>query len=150
MLWLCDQLSDHCLNDGNVSVEQSAQGTPQEGDPEAGGKAHHDHAEHGADAPDEQDRLSSNSVGQTAPEHAHQGFRKGERRDEQAGIEGGVIFVANLESLYQSPCIWEDGRKSYRLGEANDSYRKGQYLLQKVGLLGGEGIITYRARRAGR
>jgi len=87
MFWLRNQLADHGLNDANVAIQQAANSTPEKGHPDVVSKADHDHAEHGADASQQQDRLATDSIRQAAPVHAHQGLREGEGRDEQAGVE---------------------------------------------------------------
>jgi len=122
MFRLCDKFPNHCLDNGDVSVEQSTGSSAQQGYPEVGGKSHDNHAKHGADASYKEYWLSPDPVGEAAPVHAHQGLGEGEGRDEQARVEGGVIFVTDLESLDKSPGVWEDGCQSYRLGKSNDGY----------------------------
>lgn len=45
-----DQFANHCLDHGNVPVEEATDGSSEKGNPEVGGKAYHDHAEHRAHA----------------------------------------------------------------------------------------------------
>jgi len=116
----CDELANHGLDDGNVSVEKTANHASQQGHPDVGREANHDHAEHGPDASQQEDGLPSDSVRETAPVHAHQGLGEGEGGDEEAGVERGIVLVADLESLDQGPGIGEDGGEGDGLGEADN------------------------------
>jgi hypothetical protein len=69
MLWLGHQLANHGLNNTDVAVKQPAESASDQGDPEVLGKADHDHAEHGADASQEQDGLAPHAVRQATPVH---------------------------------------------------------------------------------
>jgi hypothetical protein len=120
MLWLGNQLANHGLDDSDVAVQQPAKRTAKQRHPDVVGKSDHHHTEHRADTSEQQHRLSADAVRQAAPVHAHHGLGKGEGRDEQAGVEGGVIFVADLEALDKSPGIGEDGGERDGLGEADD------------------------------
>lgn len=122
MLWLGDQLANHGLDDANVSVQQPAEGAAKQCHPDVLGETDHHHTEHRADTSEQQHWLSPDAVRQAAPVHAHQGLREGEGRDEQAGVERGVIFVADLEALDKGPGIGEDGGERDGLGEADDGW----------------------------
>lgn len=137
MLWLLDQLADHSLDDADIAVQQAAHDTPQQRHPDIARHADNDHAQHGANAADEQHGLAANAVGQAAPVHAHEGLGEREGRDEDAGIEGGIAFVADLEVFDQGPCIGEDGCERNRLGQADDGWRK----LAVCCFLGGGAIV---------
>lgn len=115
-----DHFTDHGLDDTNVAVQQTAEGTTQKGDPDVGSEADNDHADHGADAANEEDRLATDAIGETAPVHAHHGLREGEGRDEQAGIERRIFALADMESLHECPSIGKDGRESDGLSKPNN------------------------------
>jgi len=63
MFGLSHQLANHGLDDADVAVQQTAKGAPGQREPEVLGEPHHDHAEHGADAADQQDWLAADAVG---------------------------------------------------------------------------------------
>lgn len=120
VLWFCDELANHGLDDGNVSVEKTANDSSQQGHPDVGGKANHDHAEHGPNASQQEDGLAADSVRETSPVHAHQGLSQRERRDEEAGVERGIVLVADLEPLDESPGIGKDGGEGNGLGKPDN------------------------------
>jgi hypothetical protein len=62
VLGLGDELADHGLDNTNVAVEEPADGPPRQRDPDVGGEADHDHAEHGADAAQQQHGLAADAV----------------------------------------------------------------------------------------
>lgn len=122
MLGSFDQLTDHGLDDANVAVEKPAEGTAGEGDPQVACHADHDHAEHGAEAADEQDGLAANAVGEATPVHAREGLGEREGRDEEAGVEGGIFLLADLESLDKCPGVGEDGGQGDGFREADNRW----------------------------
>lgn len=122
MLGFGDQLTDHGLNHADVAVQGSAKNSSCQSYPDVGSKAENYHAEHGSGASQEEDWLSANAVGKTTPEHAHHGLCQSKGRDEQAGVGGCILFVANLKSFDELPGIGEDGSESNGLSEADDSY----------------------------
>ena len=122
MLWLRDELADHGLNDADIAVEKTAYGSPEHGNPNIGGKSYHDHAKHGSNAAEKQDGLAANAVREAAPVHAHGSLGKREGRDEETGVERGILFVSKFKPLDESPGVGENGRKSDRLCQANNSW----------------------------
>lgn len=120
MLRLGDQFTNHGLDDADVAVKKTADGSASQSNPDVGGEADHDHAEHSADASQEKYGFSSDTVRETAPVHAHQGLREGEGGDEEAGVEGCIFSVADFESLDEGPGVGEDGGECDGLGETND------------------------------
>lgn len=49
MLWLCDEFTNHGLNNTDIAVQKPADGTTKHSHPDIGREPNHDHAEHGAD-----------------------------------------------------------------------------------------------------
>lgn len=121
MFRLRNQLSNHCLDDSNVSVQGSTEDTSSEGNPDVVGKPKNNHRNHGPNASQQEDRFPANAITQTPPVHTHQGLRQGEGRDEQAGVGGCIFFVADLEALDKLPGIWKDRSESDGLGETDNS-----------------------------
>lgn len=120
MLRLRNQLANHGLNNTDVAVEEAANGPADQSNPNVGGKTDHDHAEHGADASQEQYGFASDAVRKTTPVHAHQGLGEGEGGDEETGVEGGIFGVANFKPLDECPSIGKDGCEGDGLGKADD------------------------------
>ena len=116
MFGLRYQLADHGLDHGDIAVEKAADSTSQQSNPKVGGDAYHNHAEHGPDASQQEDRLAADAVGETAPVHAHQGLREGEGGDEETGVEGCIFLAADFEPLDELPGVGEDGGEGDRLG----------------------------------
>ena len=108
VLLLGHQLSHHGLDDANVAVEEATERSPEKGNPNVGGKSNHDHAEHGAEATQKQDWLAADSIRHPAPVHAHEGFGKGEGRDEEASVKRGIVLATDFEPLDQSPGVGKD------------------------------------------
>ena len=108
MLGLGHELRNHGLNNTNIAIQQATKGASDEGNPDVRGQAHSDQAENRADAAQQQYRLASYSVGNSAPVHAHERLGQREARDEQAGIEGCILLVAHVKALDQCPGVWED------------------------------------------
>jgi hypothetical protein len=125
MLRLGDQFPNHCLNDSNIAIQKPAYCSPQQSNPDVGGKPNHDHAKHGSQASQEEDWLSAYAIRQSTPIHAHKGLGEREGRNEEAGVEGGIFFVSNFESLDESPGIGENRCQGNRLRETNDAYGHG-------------------------
>ena len=109
MFWFLHQLTDHGLDDTDVAIQQTTQGSTDEGNPEVGGESYHDHAEHGSDATHNQNRLSTDPIRQTTPVHAHGSLGKREGRNKEAGVEGRIFFISYLELLDEGPGIGKDG-----------------------------------------
>jgi hypothetical protein len=145
MLRFGDQLANHGLNNTNVAVQETTQGASEQRNPQVLRKTDHDHAEHGADAAQQQDWFTTDAIRQAAPVHAHQGLGQGEGRDEQPRIEGSVIFVADLEALDERPGVGEDGGERDGLGEADDGCGC-QFCFQQKKM----SKIAYLAGKAGR
>ena len=122
MFRLRNQLPHHRLNNAHIAVQEPANRSPSHGKPYIRGKPHHDQAHHGPQTSCEQDGLPANSIGEAAPEHARQGLGEGEGGDEEAGVEGGIFLVADLELLDQWPGIGEDGCEGDGLGEADNGW----------------------------
>jgi hypothetical protein len=122
MLWLCHQLSNHGLDNANVAIQETTYCSSKESNPDVGSKSNHNHAEHGTQAPQEKNWFSADPVGETAPVHSHQGLGEGKRGDKEAGVEGGILLVANLEPLDKGPGIGKDGGEGDGLGQAHDCY----------------------------
>lgn len=64
--------------------------------------------------------------------HSRQGLSQGESRDEDAGVEGGMAFVADLEMKNELPGIWEDGGERDRLCNSYEGCRKNVLVLHMV------------------
>ena len=107
MFWFLDKLSDHCLYDGDIPVENPAQASCEKGDPEVGGKAHDQHGEHCSRTAEKQDGLASDPVRQATPVHSGEALGEGERGDEDASVEGSIFLFADVEALDHGPGIWE-------------------------------------------
>ena len=120
MLGFRHQLTNHGLDDSNVSVEETADNPSQQGHPDVGGESNHDHAEHCPDTPKQEDGLPPDSVRETSPVHAHQGLGEREGGNEESGVERGIVLVADLESLDKSPGIGKDGGEGDGLCETDD------------------------------
>lgn len=54
--------------------------------------------------------------------HSRNRLGQGERRDEQAGVEGGIAPVADVEVEDELPGVWEDGSECDRLCDADESW----------------------------
>lgn len=74
MFLLGAKLGDHGLYDTNVSVQESTDSTSGQGDPNVGGKANQDQAEHCADTSHQENWLPANTIGEATPVHSHGGF----------------------------------------------------------------------------
>lgn len=120
MFRLRHKLSNHGLDDPDVSVQGSTEDTPGEGHPDVVGKAKDDHRDHRTKASEQKNGLSANAVTQSTPVHPHHGLCQGEGRDKQAGIGRCIFFVADLEALDELPGIREYGSECDRLGQTND------------------------------
>lgn len=48
MFGLGNQLSNHGLDDTNVSIEKATESSAEQSHPDVGGEPYHDHAEHGS------------------------------------------------------------------------------------------------------
>lgn len=120
MFRLGHELSDHGLDDPDVSVQGSAEDTPGESYPDVVGKAEDNHRDHRTNASQQKNGLPANAITQTTPVHPHHGLRKSEGRDEQARISGCIFFVSDLKTLDKLPGIWKYGGEGDRLGKTND------------------------------
>lgn len=87
MFGLGDELANHGLDDTNVAVEKTTDSATDQSNPNVGGEADHDHAEHGSHAAKDQDGLAANSVREATPVHAHDSLGQGKGRDEEARVE---------------------------------------------------------------
>ena len=116
----CHKLSNHGLDDPDVSVQGSAKDTPNEGHPDVVCKAKDNHRDHRTKAPQQKNRFPANAITQSPPVHPHHGLRQSEGRDKQTGISGCIFFVADLEALDELPCVRENGCEGDRLGKTND------------------------------
>lgn len=128
MLRLGNQLAHHGLNNPNIPIQQPPNRPARQRNPNIRRKAHQHHAEHRADTPQQQHGLPPDPVRQPAPVHAHQGLHERKGRDEQAGVEGGVILAADVEALDQRPGVGEDGGQRDGLGEADDGWVGGSVM----------------------
>lgn len=97
------QLTDHSLNDPNVSIECATQSSTHEGDPKVRSQAHQEQRDHGAETAGEEDGFATQSVRKAAPEHPGHGFGEGERGDENSGVEGGIVAASHVEILDHHP-----------------------------------------------
>ena len=59
--------------------------------------------------------------------HPRESLRQGESGDEQAGIEGGIALLANVELKDELPGIWEDGSERDGLCYPYESWSSNQY-----------------------
>jgi hypothetical protein len=126
VLRLRDKLANHSLDNSDVAIQQTANSSSEECNPNVGCEAKYDHAEGSANAAHEKHRLSSDAIRQAAPEHAHGGFAQCEGGDEKTRVERGVIFVAEVELLDEGPSVRVDRSQSYGLGETHNGY--GQFV----------------------
>lgn len=115
------KLSNHGLDDPDVSIQGSAEHTPGEGHPDVVGKAKDDHRDHRTKASQQKNGFPANAITQSPPVHPHYGLRQSEGRDKQARIGGCIFFIADLEALDELPGVWEDGGEGDGLGETNNS-----------------------------
>ncbi len=122
MLRLRHDFCDHGLDNANVAVQKSADGSPEQGNPDVGGESHHDHAEHGPDAPEQQDGLAADAIREAAPVHAHDGLGEREGGDEEAGVERGILLIADLIPLDEGPGVGEDGSEGNGLSKADNGW----------------------------
>jgi hypothetical protein len=90
----------------NIPVERTTENPPNQGHGEIGGESDDEEREHRAQAAGEQDRLPSDAVGETSPEHAGERFREGEGGNEDACVEG---CVTHSKVLDHEPGIGKDG-----------------------------------------
>lgn len=121
MFRLGHELSNHGLDDPDVSIQSSAKDTPGEGYPDVVGKAKHNHRDHRTKAPQQKNRLSAYAITQSTPVHPHHGLRQSEGRDKETRVGGCIFFVSDLEALDELPCIWEYRCEGDGLGKTNDS-----------------------------
>ncbi len=119
--------------EGFPLTEQTTDDSTGQCHPEVGGKAHDQHGEHGTCASHQQDRFSTDSIGEASPEDASQAFGKGEGGNEDAGVEGCIALIADVEVSHHDPSVWEAIER------------------QRKGLLGscGEGEANHDARATG-
>lgn len=120
MFRLRHELSNHGLDDPDISIQGSAKDTPGEGYPDVVGKAKYNHRDHRAEAAQQKDGFPANAITQSTPVHPHHGLRQSEGRDEQARVGGCIFFVSDLEALDELPCVREDGGEGNWLGKTND------------------------------
>lgn len=120
MFRLGNKLTDHSLNDANVAVQKSTYGSSEQSSPNVGSESYHDHAEHSSRAPNHENGLATNAVGQATPEHAHGSLGEREGGDEETGVERGILFVSDVKSLDKSPGVREDRSKSNWLGQTDN------------------------------
>ena len=67
---ICDQFTNHSLNDTDISIQKSSHDSAGEGDPEVRRKPDNEERKHRAAATEEEDGFSTDSVRETTPEHA--------------------------------------------------------------------------------
>lgn len=114
------ELSNHGLDDPDISIQGSAEDTPGQSYPYIVGEAKDNHRDHRTEAAQQKNGLPANAVTQSAPIHAHHRLRQSEGRDEQARVCGCIFFVSNLEALDELPGVREDGGECNWLGKTND------------------------------
>lgn len=108
MFRLRNQLRDHRLNHTHITIQESPNCSPSQSETYIRRKAHHNQTHNRPQTSRKQYRFSPNSIRQSTPEHASQGFRKCERRDEKASIEGRIFFVSDMKLLDEWPGIRKD------------------------------------------
>lgn len=121
MLRLVDKLANHGLDDADVAVEDTTEGSSNKGDPEVGGKADNEEGKEGASAAQKEDWLSADAVAQTSPVHAGEGLGKSKGRDEDAGVKGSIFLVGAAIVEDELPSVWEDGGEGNRLSNSDES-----------------------------
>lgn len=121
MFRLGHELSNHGLDDPDVSIQSSAEDTPGEGYPDVVGKAKDNHRDHRTKASQQKNGFSADAITQSTPVHPHHGLRQSEGRDKETGVGGCIFFVSDLEALDELPCIWEYRCEGDGLGKTNDS-----------------------------
>lgn len=127
MLRLGNELPNHGLHDADIPIQQAAKRPSDQRDPDVRREADHDKREQGSQAPQEQDRLPPDAVGQRAPVHPRQRLGERERGDEEARVEGRIFLAADLEALDEGPGVGEDGGERYGLSQADDGYQLSVY-----------------------
>ena len=108
MFRFCHKLAHHRLDDSDVSIQEPSQGSAEQSDPKVSGKADNKEREHCAGAAEQKNRFPAYPVGDRPPEHACACFRKRKGGDEDAGVEGGIALVAEMEAKDKLPGIWEN------------------------------------------
>ena len=88
-------------------TEETSQSSAGQGNPEIACKADNDHGEHGPSTSDKEDRFPSNTIRERAPEEAGQALGEGECGNEDASVEGGIMFSADLKAFHHDPSVWE-------------------------------------------
>lgn len=112
------QLSNHSLDNTDVPVQKPSQSTAGECDPKVGSQPNYQKGQYGAKATRKENRLATDSVRQTSPEHAGEGFCERKGRDENAGIERGISAIRDVHVLDHHPRVREDGGQGDGLRDA--------------------------------
>ena len=108
MVGVLADLTNHGLDDTNVSIQETPQTPGEQGEPEVCGEAHEQHGDHCSGGSDEQDRFPSYPVTEHAPEHAHRSLCDGEGGNEDTSIGSGIVWVTEFEGLDHGVSIWDD------------------------------------------
>jgi hypothetical protein len=121
MLGFVDQLAHHGLDHSNIAIKNATQCPSNQSKPVVGGETDDEERDQGTGTAKEQNWLPSQTIRQSAPEHASQGLRESEGRDEDAREESSILIVADMEILNKLPSVGEDGGKSNWLSKSNQS-----------------------------
>lgn len=103
MLRSLNQFSNHCLNNPNVTVEDSSENPTNKSNPVVSGETDDKKGQQRTRTTEKQDWLAADAVGKTTPEHARQGLCEGEGGYKEASIERGTARVTDLEVLDHNP-----------------------------------------------
>ena len=103
-----DKLTDHCLNDSNVSIKNPSKSSSEQRNPEVCCKTDNKKGKKGAGTAEKQDRFSAYPIGDATPKHAGTSLGQGEGRNEDASIESGIALVAKMEAEDELPGIGKD------------------------------------------
>ena len=76
MLGFRNNLADHSLNNTNIAIQETPNGSSDQCYPNVTGKSNHNHAQDRAEASYQQDRSSAYSVRKRAPVHAGHRLRQ--------------------------------------------------------------------------
>lgn len=124
VFWPFDQFSHHGLKHSRVAVQYTTYHSTQECYPEIGGEADDEQRKHRPSAAQEKDRFATDPVRKRAPEEASEGFGKGESRDENTGVEGGIAEFTDVKAFDEQPSIGKDGGQSNWLSESDECWKQ--------------------------
>lgn len=118
------QLTNHCLDDTNVTIQDAANNSTGESHPEIDREADDQQRQHGAHASEQENGFAANLVREAAPEHSRDTFRESEGGDEDSGVKRRIALVTDVEIPDHNPGVGEDGGQGDGLGESTYCCRK--------------------------